>query len=92
MGHFSNKIFHHINMFARASVCHGPNVRCTLVRFVIPSLVPFQMFMKQNLFKFSLTSSLPPERYFFNDLKLIVYFYQLTYISNTSALVLNSSF
>ena len=63
MGHFSNKIFHHKkNMFACVSVCHGPNIRCTLIWFVIPLLVLFQKFMKQYLFKFSLTSSLPSER------------------------------
>ena len=55
MGHFSNKIFHpQKNMFVHASVCHGPNIWCTLVRFVIPFLVLFQKFMKQYLFKFSL--------------------------------------
>ena len=71
MGRFSNKIFHHKkNMFVCASVYHGPNIQWTLIRFMIPTLVLFQKFMKQYLVKFSLTSSLPSGSYFFNGLKL----------------------
>ena len=43
MGYFSNKIFHHKKyMFVRASVCHGPNRQCKLIRFMILSLLFFQ--------------------------------------------------
>ena len=65
MGHFSNKIFHHKKHVFCASVCLGPNIRYAIVWFVIRSLFLIQKFMKQYLFKFSLTSSLPSERYIF---------------------------
>ena len=61
-GHFPIRFFTTKKHVCSCVCVSWTKIRCTLVQFVIPFLVLFQKFMKQYLFKFSLTSSLPSER------------------------------